>query len=296
MEPSDEVKLFDAISPSEFLRKDRRDGLQANLLFEKRTAVQQALHVVQVVACVVPANLFRLARGFEIPSHSGFLEELLKPSELKEQRDWRGPSNEMDSMEGAVDLDVSFELLLANALLELLKSRVVVFHPNGCKAGRSSYEHGGLHPSVHGRKDGTPLRAVTVGDVRRALGVHVRTCEKQIERTPQIHDGLSIGGQILFGPFHVLHAAVPRRWPHPRIVDEDRNCPRLRVQLGLRQELGLHTTAPVSEDDSRKRAPTRGNNQKRRDAALHGAGVGQLDNFHAAGAFVALLLLNLERL
>ena len=84
----------------------------------------------------------------------------------------------MDRVELPVHFDVFFELLLADALFELLEGGVVVVEPDGRQTWRSSDEDGGLHPAIHRGKNRAPLRSVAVPDVRHTLGVNVRTREE----------------------------------------------------------------------------------------------------------------------
>jgi hypothetical protein len=88
------------------------DGFPTQMkeLYQPVVTIFQRLRIVQIVSSVVVQRLLRIARGGDVVLHGSLVEVLLIIRELEQQGNRRRPSNEMDGVDVASDLRVSFQL------------------------------------------------------------------------------------------------------------------------------------------------------------------------------------------
>src|SRR5437762_7863880 len=89
--------------------KDRQSA-QLDVLRKPIVTIFQGLGIVQVVSRVVIEHLLRITCGGSVVFHGSFIEILFEVGELNQERNRRGVTDEMNSIDVADDLYVSLQL------------------------------------------------------------------------------------------------------------------------------------------------------------------------------------------
>src|SRR5437870_12470563 len=89
--------------------KDRH-ATQSDMLCKPIITIFQGLGIVQVVPRVVIEHLLRATCGGSVVLHGNLIEILFEVGELKQERNRRGVTDEMNSIDVADDLYVSLQL------------------------------------------------------------------------------------------------------------------------------------------------------------------------------------------
>ena len=109
--------------------------------------------------------------------------------------------------------------------------------------------------------------SVAVADISESLTIDVTARKQHIEGTPQIDNGLCLGGNIFLWLAKRMHTAIPDARTHPGILRHDRDNAGLSIQLGLGKEFGAVAVTPVAEDGSGERPFAIGDDEVCRNAS-----------------------------
>src|SRR5713226_1148823 len=93
-------------------------------------------------------------------------------------------------------------------------------------SGIPPMSHDPLETIVHRAQDGAPLGAEAVPNIGNALWIDVGSGTQEIDSPPQVDHGLDERLVIPLRIFHLLERFAPRRGPNPRIINQERHCPR----------------------------------------------------------------------
>src|ERR1700730_18499440 len=160
--------------------------------------VLKRARIVQIVSSIVVDHLFWITGGCDVVPHGCLIEVLLVIRELKQQRNWRRMTNEMDSVDVASDSHILLELTLWLAVTKIDYARIVASQPNVADLGHSGHQYGGFHAPVDSGENRAPLRAITMSDIREPFRIHVRRLEQQVDPATKINNRLDFDIAVLF--------------------------------------------------------------------------------------------------